>query len=129
MIVVDSSVWIALFREQMSDKVAKLKMLLETPDLLLGDLILMELLQGARDERHAAAIELRMREFSLARMLDERIARAAARNFRQLRRLGMTVRKTNDLIIATFCIENGHALLHADRDFASFEDHLGLTTI
>lgn len=129
MIVVDSSVWISLFREQMSDQVAKLKVLLETPDLLLGDLILMELLQGARDEKLAAAIELRMREFSLARMLDEHVARAAARNFRQLRRLGVTVRKTNDLIIAAFCIENGHALLHADLGFASFEEHLGLTTV
>lgn len=126
MIVADSSVWIAHFRGEATQSVARLDALIETPDLLLGDLILLELLQGARDERHAFAIESRLRHFSLASMLDPAIARAGARNYRRLRGQGVTVRKTTDLIIATFCIEHGHALLHADRDFGAFAEHLGL---
>ncbi|MDP3258720.1 PIN domain-containing protein [Bosea sp. (in: a-proteobacteria)] len=128
MILADSSVWIAHLKGQESPSVAKLDALIETPDLLLGDLVLLELLQGARDDRHASAIDLRVRRFPLVQMFDPQIARAAARNYRELRRLGVTVRKTADLIIATFCIEHGHALLHADRDFGPFAEHLGLMT-
>ncbi len=128
MILADSSVWIAHFRGQATQSVAKLDSLIGTPELLLGDLVLLELLQGARDDRHAFAIETRLRHFSLVRMLDPVIARSGARNYRRLRGLGVTVRKTTDLIIATFCIEHGHALLHADRDFGPFAEHLGLMT-
>lgn len=128
MILADSSVWIAHFRGQATQSVAKLDALIESPDLLLGDLVLLELLQGARDDRHASAIETRLHTFPLVSMLDPAIARAGARNYRRLRALGVTVRKTTDLIVATFCIERGHALLHADRNFAPFAEHLGLLT-
>jgi predicted nucleic acid-binding protein len=67
-----------------------------------------------------------MREFPVAKILDEDVAIRAARNYRALRAKGITIRKTADVIIATFCIENGHALLHDDRDFAPFSTYLGL---
>jgi predicted nucleic acid-binding protein len=60
-------------------------------------------------------------------MLDEKVAVQAAANYRRLRTQGITVSKTIDLIIATFCINNDHELLHQDRDFIHFETHLGLT--
>jgi hypothetical protein len=128
LILADSSVWIAHLRGQEIPSVARLDALIESSDLLIGDLVLLELLQGARDDRHASAIDQRMRRFPLVQMFDPEIARAGARNYRRLRGLGVTVRKTADLIIATFCIERGHALLHADRDFGPFAEHLGLMT-
>ncbi len=128
MILTDSSVCIAHFRGQATKSVAKLDALVDSTDLLLGDLVLLELLQGARDDRHAAAIDARLRRFPLVQLLDPEIARAGASNYRMLRELGVTVRKTTDLIIATFCIEHGHALLHADHDFEPFAEHLGLMT-
>ena len=94
--------------------------------LLVGDLILLEVLQGARSEAHAAQIERGLRQFDIAPLLDPDLAPIAARNYRKLRDLGVTVRKTADIIIGTFCIEHGHALLHDDRDFAPMEQHLGL---
>lgn len=126
MILADSSVWIAHLRGQESPSVARLDALIESPDLLIGDLVLLELLQGARDDRHASAIDLRMRRFPLVQVFDPEIALAGARNYRKLRGLGVSVRKTADLIIATFCIERGHALLHEDRHFDLMAQHLPL---
>lgn len=128
MIVVDSSVWIALLREQDSPQLRKFKALENTEDIIVGDLVLLEVLQGARDERNAARIEHAMRQFNVVSMLDAGLAVLAARNYRHLRALGITIRKSIDVIIATYCIENAHALLHDDRDFEPFAAHLGLTT-
>jgi predicted nucleic acid-binding protein len=129
MIVVDSSVWIAHLRSTGSVGARKLGRLEEPQDIIVGDIILMELLQGARDERHAAAIEYNLRQLDIRPMLGDHIAVAAARNYRLLRDKGITPRKTNDLIIGTYCIENGHSLLHEDRDFDPMEQHLGLKTV
>lgn len=129
MIVVDSSVWIAHLRDTGSEAVRKLRTLEDPQDILVGDVILMELLQGARDERHAAAIEQNLRQFEIRAMLGEIIAAKAAQNYRSLRDRGITLRKPNDLIIGTYCIENGHQLLHEDRDFDPMAQHLGLKTI
>lgn len=126
MIVVDSSVWIANLRGEAGRAVDRLRSLSDTGEILVGDLILLEVLQGARDDRHAARIERGLRQFEIAAMLTEAIATKAAWNYRELRRRGTTVRKTIDTIIATFCIEGGHALLHDDRDFEPFAEHLGL---
>jgi predicted nucleic acid-binding protein len=82
--------------------------------------------QGARDEAHAARIERSLRRFDVVPLLDADLAPRAARNYRKLRDLGVTVRKTADIIIGTFCIERRCALLHDDRDFAPMEEHLGL---
>jgi predicted nucleic acid-binding protein len=103
---------------------------LEGPDeILVGDLILLEVLRGARDEAHAARLERELRRFNIEPMLDDRLAVRAAANYRELRRRGLTVRKTVDVIIGTFCLEYGHALLHDDRDFDPFVKHLGMRVV
>lgn len=128
MIVVDSSVWIAQLRRSRTPAVEKLEAL-PTDEIIVGDLVLLEVLQGARDDRHAMEVERELRNLTIGRMLDDRVAVSAARNYRALRRRGTTIYKTPDLIIATCCIEYDHALLHDDRDFDSFVTHLGLRVI
>jgi predicted nucleic acid-binding protein len=126
MIVVDSSVWIALLRGHDTPEVRKLRALDEPDQILLGDLIFLEVLQGARSERHAGLIERQLRQFAIASMLSPALVPRIARNYRYLRDRGVTPRKTIDMIIGTFCIEGGHRLLHADRDFNPLVEHLGL---
>ena len=75
---------------------------------------------------HAARIERALRQYAIVPLLDADLAPKAARNFRRLRELGITIRKTADIIIGTFCIEHRHTLLHDDRDFAPMQKHLGL---
>ncbi len=131
MIVVDSSVWIAQLRGQATAPVQRLRALVAEDDdqVLIGDLILLEVLQGARDDAHAARIERALRAFAIAPMLDPTIAVQAARNYRLLRARGITIRKTIDMIIGTFCLLGGHALLHDDRDFDPMSEHLGLRIV
>lgn len=126
MILVDSSVWIAHLRGYRTPAVARLEAAARREPLLIGDIILLEVLQGARDEADAARIERGLRRFALVPLLDADLAPRAARNYRKLRERGITIRKTADIIIGTFCIEHGHSLLHDDRDFAPMEEHLGL---
>jgi len=128
-ILVDSSVWIAHLRGRRTLATAKLEAAATRELLLIGDLILLEVLQGARDEAHAERIERGLRQYALVSLLDADLAPRAARNYRKLRELGVTIRKTADIIIGTFCIEHRHSLLHDDRDFAPMEKHLGLTVI
>ncbi len=97
--------------------------------ILIGDLILLEVLQGARDEAHAARIELGLRRFPIVPMLNDDLAVRAARNDRLLRSRGVTVRKTVDVIIGTFCLMGGHALLHEDRDFEPMVTWMGLRVV
>ncbi len=129
MIVVDSSVWIPYLRNDRTERTARFDELLDRERILVGDVIVCEILQGVRDEREAARIEALLRSFDLAPMLDVELAVRAAANYRRLRSIGITIRKTVDLIIGTFCIENGHDLLHDDRDFAHMERHLGLRVV
>lgn len=84
---------------------------------------------GARDEGHAARIERNLRRYLIQPMLTEAIAVQAARNYRTMRASGVTVRKTIDVIIGTFCIERGHWLLHDDRDYNAMENLLGLSVV
>jgi len=128
MIVVDSSVWIAHLRGSDTAEARKLRTLDDPDEILVGDLILLEVLQGARDERHAGRIERQLRQFQIASMLSPDLAPRIARNYRYLRERGVTPRKTVDMIIGTFCIEGGHRLLHADRDFDPLVAQLGLRT-
>jgi predicted nucleic acid-binding protein len=128
-ILVDSSVWIAHLRGHRTAGTAKLEALADREPLLVGDLILLEVLQGSRDESRAAQIELSLRRYPVVPLLDVDLAPRAARNYRRLRELGVTIRKTADIIIGTFCIEHRHWLLHDDRDFAPMEAHLGLMAI
>lgn len=129
MILVDSSVWIAHLRGRNTSATAKLRAAAAREPLLVGDLILLEILQGARDELHAVRIERDLRRYAVVPLLDGALATRAARNYRKLRDLGITIRKTADIVIGTFCIERGHTLLHDDRDFAPMEKHLGLKVL
>jgi predicted nucleic acid-binding protein len=125
-IVVDSSVWIALLRGEVSPGVERLRGLSDTSEILVGDIVLFEVLRGGRDEVHAAAIDERMNLFAVVPMLTPQLAMLGARHYRELRRRGITVRKAADVVIATFCIAHGHHLLHQDRDFDPFVAHCGL---
>ena len=88
-----------------------------------------EVMQGIRYEAQAEKILRRLSRFEVSEVPSETLAIAAARNYRQLRTLGITVRSTIDCIIATFCIEENHILLHNDRDFDAFEEHLDLRVL
>lgn len=125
MVLVDSSVWIAFLRDAETPEVRRLAAL-RLSEILIGDLILLEILQGARDDRHAAGLERDMRRFQIVPLLSDALVAKASRNFRQLRAHGVTVRKTVDIVIGSFCIENRIPLLHNDRDFDPMERHLGL---
>jgi predicted nucleic acid-binding protein len=129
MIVVDSSVWIANLRGEDIEPVRKLRGIEDANAILVGDLILLEVLQGAREEAHASQIERFLRQFEIVAMLSDGLAVRAARNYRLLRQKGVTVRKTIDMIIGTFCIENQYFLLHNDKDFTPMSEHLGLRFI
>jgi predicted nucleic acid-binding protein len=126
--LVDSSVWIDLLNNVVTEPVRRLRELISTTPLLIGDLILCEVLQGFRSEAQARLVERSLRRFEAVSLIDPELAVKAASNYRLLRRRGITVRKTIDLIIGTYCIERGHLLLHSDRDFAPMESFLGLQT-
>jgi predicted nucleic acid-binding protein len=125
-IVVDTSVWIGHFRDELSPAVTKLRAVKHPNDIIIGDLVLLECLQGARDDAHAMRMEAALRAFRQAPMLSDTLATEAARRYRTLRALGVTPRKTIDVIIATFTLVNGFALLHQDRDFDAWATHFGL---
>jgi predicted nucleic acid-binding protein len=129
MIVVDTSVWIGYFRNTSTPAVATLRAVQNPNEVLVGDLVLLECLQGARDEIQAARMEVGLRAFYVETMLSADLAVDAARHYRRLRALGITPRKTIDLIIATFCISRGYRLLHQDRDFEPMVQHLGLRIV
>lgn len=126
MIVVDSSVFIADLRDEATPATRFMRAVEAEHELVIGDLVALEVLQGIANEREAAVLEDALVNYGLTAMLDEAVAVAAARNFRTLRRRGITLRKTPDLIIATFCMVHGHHLLHQDRDFDHFEKLLDL---
>jgi predicted nucleic acid-binding protein len=126
LILVDSSVWISHLRGLQTPATAKLAALVTREPILVGDLILLEILQGTRNGEHAARIERQLRRYTVVSLLNVEFAARAARNYRTLRALGITVRKTADIIIGTYCIEHAHALLHEDRDFTPMQTHLGL---
>lgn len=129
MVIVDTTVWIDYFRGGDTRQAAWLDRELARQRMGLTDIILCEVLQGLPDDTVARRIERELRKFAIYRGIDDTIAVAAACNYRFLRRRGHTVRKTIDCLIATFCIKNGHRLLHADRDFDVFERLLGLAVV
>lgn len=126
MILVDSSVWIDYFKGTITAQTELLDKLLGQRPLAIGDLILTEVLQGFEDERDFNEARRLLTSLMVVQLGGQGIAIQAAKNFRALRRLGVTVRKTIDTVIATRCIESGYDLLHSDRDFDAFAKHLGL---
>jgi hypothetical protein len=125
-ILVDSSVWIDYFRGDASAQAEKLDSLLGTEPIATGDLILTEVLQGFVSDQDFNQAKKLLTSLVVMDLAGQEIAIKAARNFRALRELGITVRKTIDTVIATRCIESKLALLYSDRDFDPFVEHLGL---
>ena len=128
MILVDSSVWIDYFRSADTPQVALLDSLFGRSPLAVGDLIAAEVLQGVRDEREFKWVKTTFDAFDHIDLAGYDLAVKASENYRSLRAMGITVRKTIDTLIATRCIEDGLTLLHSDRDFLPFTRHLGLKT-
>lgn len=129
MIIVDTTVWVDYFRGTRNGETEWLDQQADQRRLGLTDLILCEVLQGVRSSREFSEVEAELIKFELYVNGGEELAIAAARNFRNLRVQGRTVRKTIDCLIATFCITRGHTLLHRDRDFDVFEQNLGLAVL
>ncbi len=126
MILVDSSVWIDYFKGTITAQTELLDRLLGQQPLAIGDLILTEVLQGFDSERDFNDARKMLTSLVVVELGGKEIAIQAAKNFRALRRLGVTVRKTIDTVIATRCIESRYDLLHDDRDFDPFAKHLAL---
>ena len=126
MVLVDTSVWVDFFNGKDTAQTTRLESLLSGTIIVVGDLILAELLQGfARDRDYAIARSL-LEELELVQLCNVELAIKAAQNYRTLRKQGITVRKTIDTVIATYCIENRLPLLFSDRDFQPFVDNLAL---
>ncbi len=126
MIVADTSVWINYFNGVQNRETDILDKLLTSHRILMGDLILTEILQGFRGDEDYQLAERALMRLAFAEMIGREIAVISAGNYRKLRKQGITVRKTVDVLIATFCIRNDHTLLHNDRDFDAMADLLGL---
>ncbi len=129
MILVDSSVWIDYFNGTETLATKKLDNLLGVQPLCTGDLILAEVLQGFRLDQDYQAAKSLLCSLPVHAMLGVTLSLKSAENFRQLRKQGITIRKTIDTMIATFCIENELSLLHSDKDFQPFQQFLGLQVI
>ena len=126
MVLVDTSVWIDYFNGTDTSQSTQLDELLGSGRILIGDLILAELLQGfASDRDYRRARELLL-DLPYADLVGKAVSLSAAENYRKLRTRGITIRKTIDMIIGTYCLLNDHELLHSDRDFDAFEQNLGL---
>ncbi|MBC8496716.1 MAG: PIN domain nuclease [Anaerolineales bacterium] len=128
-LLVDSSVWIDFFNGNITPETDYLNEVLGESLILVGDLILAEVLQGFRQERDFETARDALLKFLVVEMLGRKIAIQSAGNYRLLRSKGITVRKTIDCLIATYCIENNLELLHNDRDFDPFKQHLGLRVL
>lgn len=129
MILVDSSVWIDYFNGKVTPKTDWLDSALGKEMIVTGDLILIEVLQGFQSDRDFKKARELLLYFPVMEMLGKELAIESASNYRFLRKKGLTIRKTMDVIIATFCIHHGFSLLHDDRDFDLLEKHLNLKTV
>lgn len=129
MIIVDTSVLVDFINGETNPESQWLDLELERRRFGLTTLILTEVLMGLRNEREAAILQAELEQFEIVELDTRDLAIDAARHYRLLRDAGHTVRKTIDLMIATHCIRNHHALLHRDRDFDVFEERLGLSVI
>ncbi len=129
MVIVDSTVWIDYLAGTLNSETEWLDREFEHQRLGLTDLILCEILQGLRSDVDANRVHRQLSRFEIFSTGGEALALTSARNYRTLRAKGITVRKTIDCLIATFCMTEGHSLLHRDRDFDAFEQYLGLRVV
>jgi predicted nucleic acid-binding protein len=128
-VIVDTTVWIDYFNGHNNPETDWLDLRLDQDRLGITTIILSEVLRGVRDERRAVDVEHELLKLEVFEAGSVALAVEAARNYRTLRGHGKTVRKTIDVLIATFCLQSGHSLLHRDRDFDPFETLLGLSVI
>jgi predicted nucleic acid-binding protein len=128
-VIIDTTIWIDYLRGARNKETDYFDREVARQRFGLTDLILCETLQGIADEQSFTRVLHELRKFELFETGGSELAIDAARNFRHLRRRGRTVRKTIDCLIATFCLQHGHSLLHRDRDFDHFEELLGLTVV
>ena len=129
MIIVDTSVWIDYFNGNTTDETSILDATLGKQQVAIGDLIALEILRGFhldKDYKTAKKYLARLYQYN---MLSSQLALKAADYYRKLRKKGITIRKTADIIIATFCVEEKLPLLYTDRDFIPFSEHLGLRSV
>lgn len=126
MILVDSSVWIDYFSGNDTRQAEALDKTLGVQIVAIGDLILTEVLQGFRLDQDYKTAKKLLSELTVFELLGKDMAIKSAENFRKLRKQGITIRKTADVIIASFCIEHSLPLLFSDKDFKPFVTHLGL---
>jgi predicted nucleic acid-binding protein len=126
MIIADTSIWIDYVRGVQSIQTDLLDYELLHDRVATGDIIIVEFLQGFREEKDLKIAKRIMDRLEYYDFLGKEMAIVSAENYRKLRKNGITVRKTIDVIIATFCIEKGFELLHNDRDFDPMEEILGL---
>ena len=129
MVIVDTTVWVDYLKGASTLEVEWLDRETSRQRLGLLDLMACEVLQGLSTDEEAVRVLRHLRRFDIFQTGGIELAVAAARNYRHLRSRGRTVRKTIDCLIATFCIEQKHALLHNDRDFDAFEEVLGLQVV
>ena len=129
MIVADSSVWIDFFNGKKTAQTRYLRDRADRHQIAVGDLVLCEVLQGFRRDKDMVATRQLLLSFHNYNMAGQEIAPSAAGNYRKLRAMGITIRKTMDILIATSCITSGFCLLHADADFDPLERLLGLRFI
>jgi predicted nucleic acid-binding protein len=129
MILVDSSVWVDYFNDNKNDKTALLYHYLDNEIICITDIILIEVLQGIKNNNHYITTKRLLEKLIYFEMLNKDIVMKTIENYRFLRKKGITIRKTIDCIIATFCIENNITLLHNDKDFIPFETNFDLQTI
>jgi predicted nucleic acid-binding protein len=127
--IVDTTVWIDYLHGTMNPHTDWLDREFQRQPFGLTDLILCEVLQGIRDEFTFRRIRRELSRFAIFSTGGEELAVSAAQNYRLLRGRGHTVRKTIDGLIASFCLLEGHSLLHRDRDFDAFERYLGLAVV
>lgn len=124
--IVDSSVWIDYFNGKRTRETDLLHHLLSSEPVSIGNIILTEVLQGFSSDKDFEAAKKALLHLPCYQMIDRNIALKSSENYRFLRKKGITVRKTIDMIIGTFCIENSASLLHSDKNFQILEAHLGL---
>jgi predicted nucleic acid-binding protein len=129
MLVVDTTVWVDYFIGQINAETDYLDRALSEELILVGDLILTETLQGFRKDKDFELAQAALSRFEQIEMVNLQLARQSAQNYRTLRKKGLTIRKTIDCLIATFCISESHTLLHRDSDFDGFEKYLGLSVV
>lgn len=126
MVIADTSVWVDYFRGVDAPHCSRLTECLDDQSLALCDRVFQEVLQGVRRDSEFRTVSARLLVLPCFNLGGNALALASAQNYRKLRRLGVRPRSATDVLIATFCAEEGHSLLHNDRDFDFMARHLGM---